>query len=280
MRPACPLYLQNRRNVIEVIINNWKSTVVRIPICGSAWTQNYRVRDWGQAEIATYKEWVDIAIQKIRSAGKVAIIDLHLWAIAKMSKGTEVQRGTFTRKGQNYNYEEWEDGCTGINQVDGVDSCAPEDWYTADPTIWQCAIANADGVTLNNAYKNKEHILEMWADIANRYKDDSGVWFELFNEPYTRKAAEFGSFDCSSPFVKTLLTYLNEHGISYTAWALWPQNSGGPGGLGACGYPSVMTSATEGPGDFRQCLDLTGCQQLIQPLPWAGQVIYDDLMSH
>jgi hypothetical protein len=406
-----------------------------------------------------------------------------------MSKGTEVNRGTFTRNGQSYNYEDWEDGCTGINQVDGIDSCAPEDWYTSDPAVWQCAIANADGVTLHNAYKNKDFIREMWADVANRYKGDDGVWFELFNEPYTRKAAqpfpafgvneeeeeypwdlwtelmdswirairdqagatniivvngldwgysfgpgygplahpdqylpwksiyaniaygfhpyqhgsccgnigagatdesatdpyqsgycayypngdiwgepsnaplpggascmqkgyaetvdkkmppchwvdtafnpstggsgicagdreacsalskeacdqldwstpqaggwskyvlpmdqygpliasEFGSFDCSSPFVKTLLTYLNEHEISYTAWALWPQNSGGPGGLGACGYPSVMTSATEGPGDFRQCLDLAGCQQLIQPLPWAGKAVYDDLMSH
>src|SRR6185436_7452871 len=45
-----------------------------------------------------------------------------------------------------------------------------------------------DGVTMQNAYKNKDSIATMWSDIAARYKDDSGVWFELFNEPYSRLA--------------------------------------------------------------------------------------------
>jgi hypothetical protein len=63
-------------------------------------------------------------------------------------------------------------------------------------------------------------------------------------------ATEFGTFDCSSAFVKTLLKYATENQISYTAWALWPQDSGGPGGLGACGYPSVMTPVPGTTGDF------------------------------
>ncbi len=92
-------------------------------------------------------------------------------------------------------------------------------------------------------------------------------------------ATEFGTFDCSSPFIKTLLKYMGENDISYTAWALWPQNSGGPGGLGACGYPSTMTPET-GNGDFRKCLDRSSCEQLIQPSKWAGQLIFKDLMSH
>jgi hypothetical protein len=354
--------------------------------------------------------------------------------------------------------------------------------------VWQCAIANADGVTIHNAYKNQTNIATMWADIAERYKDDSGVWFELFNEPYSRKApqpfpadgvngeeadypwdlwtefmhtqikairdtaqapniilvngldwgydfgpergpiarpvtylpwattyaniaygfhpyqhgsccgeigtggtdlsatdpyesgycsyyadgstwgqpsgaalpgnktctnrgyaatqdkkmppcmwaanawnpatdalglcagdrtlcgsknqaecegtditspeaggwskyvlpmakygpliaTEYGSFDCSSAFVKALMYYMNEIAISYTAWALWPQNSGGPVGLGSCGYPAVMTPVAD-PGDFRACLNDGACSSLMQPLPWAGKATFDDLMSH
>ncbi|MEY4576900.1 MAG: hypothetical protein RL701_1603 [Pseudomonadota bacterium] len=476
------------KNVVKTLVTKWKTSVVRIPICGSAWTQNYVVQDWGKAKVANYKDWVDMAVQQARASGAVVIIDLHLWAIAKMGNGGGPDRGTFTSNGQTHKYSEYEDGCTGTNKVDGTDSCAPSDWYTQDPNIWQCAIANADGVTMENAYKNKDNISAMWADIATRYKGDSGVWFELFNEPYSRKAdkpfpseganyddkdypwdlwseymltqiksirdgsqssniilvngldwgydfgpkygaianpdrylpwkaqyaniayafhpyqhgaccgeigasgadqsitdpyqsgfcsyykdgtvwgaasgtalpggktctnkgyaatqdkkmppctwvaaawnpstkglglcagdrtvcgskneaeclatdaslptaggwsryvlpmakfgplvaTEFGSFDCSSPFVNTLLAYMNKFGISYTAWALWPQNSGGPEGLGSCGYPSTMTPAAD-PGDFRQCFNESGCDSLMQPLPWAGAATHKDLLSH
>jgi hypothetical protein len=475
------------RNVVRTLVDGWKSDVVRIPICGSAWTQNYVVHDWANARVATYREWIDIAVQEARAAGAVVIIDNHLWAVARMGNGTDVDRGTFTSNGVTHAYEEYEDGCTGINMVGGKDSCAPKDWYVDDPNVWQCAIANADGVTIHNAYKNQDNIASMWADIAARYADDSGVWFELFNEPYSRKAAqpfpsdgvndeeadypwdlwsefmhtqiqairdqaqapnivivngldwgydfgpehgpiarpatflpwlstyaniayafhpyqhgsccgeigasgtdlsatdpyqsgycsyyadgtewgqpsgaalpggktctnrgyastqdkkmppctwvptawnpatdaaglcagdrvscgaksqaeceamdvnspaaggwskhvlpmakygpliatEYGSFDCSSPFVTRLLGYADQLGISYTAWALWPQNSGGPAGLGSCGYPALIAPAAD-PGDFRACLDAGACDALMQPLPWAGKATYDDLAS-
>ena len=474
--------------VVDTLVQNWKTDVVRIPICGSAWTQDYMVQDWGGNKVSDYKSWVDLAVQHVRSQGKVAILDMHLWAIAKMSKGTNVQRGTFVSNGQTRNYSDYEDGCTGMNKVNGVDSCAPKDWYTDDANTWECAIANADGATLHSAYYNKDSINAMWTDVANHYKADSGVWFELFNEPYTRKAVtpfpsfganeaekdyswdlwtqvmsqwiasirdtaqakniiivngldwaysfgpqygplaypdqflpwktkyaniaygfhpyqhgaccgqigagdtdlsatdpyesgycayypdnsvygkasgaalpggasciqngyaasqdkkmppchwvataynpatktnglcggdrsvcsalsqtacnamdwnspksggwstyvlpmnqfgpliatEFGTFDCSSAFVKTLLKYATENQISYTAWALWPQDSGGPGGLGACGYPSVMTPVPGTTGDFRQCFDSAGCTSLVQPQRWAGKLIFSDLMS-
>ncbi|HEX4335323.1 MAG TPA: cellulase family glycosylhydrolase [Polyangiaceae bacterium] len=476
-------------NVIKTLVGDWKTTVVRIPICGSAWAQNYVVHDWGNAKIANYRDWVDLAVKQARQSGAVVIIDNHLWAIAKMGNGGGVDRGTFTSNGVTHKYSEYEDGCTGVNKVSGTDSCAPSDWYAADANTWECAIANADGVTIHNAYKNKDNISSMWADIAGRYKSDSGVWFELYNEPYSRKAAtpfpsagvnedekdypwdlwsdymltqitsirdkaqapnivlvngldwgydfgpeygpiahpdqylpwkskyanvaysfhpyqhgaccgaigasgtdasatdpyesgfcsyysdgtqwgkasgaalpapgksctnngyaatqdkkmppctwvatawnpntkanglcagdraicnpmseadcekldwgspaaggwskyslpmtqygpliatEFGSFDCSSAYVKTLLKYMKQFGISYTSWALWPQNSGGPDGLGSCGYPAVMTPAAD-PGDFHQCFDAATCSSLMKPMPWAGAATFADLTSH
>lgn len=475
------------RNVIDTLAS-WNPSIVRIPICGSAWAQNYAVHDFSGGAIATYREWIDIAVARARASGQVVIIDNHLWAIAKMGNGTEVDRGSFTSNGQTHRYAEFEDGSTGINTIGSVDSSAPSDWYTADAAIWQCPISNADGVSMHNAYYNKDHIAAMWADIAARYRDDSGVWFELYNEPYSRVApdpfpaagvnqeeadypwdlwsefmlaqiqairdtahasnivivsgldfgydygpthgpiaqpdrflpwacsypniaysfhpyqhgaccgevgaagsdlsasdpyesafcsyypdgttwgaasgaalptgttcsnrgyaptadkkmppctwvagafnprtgtpglcagdralcndkgqadcesvdpgspaaggwsqyvlpmaaygpliaTEYGSFDCSSPYVKTLLAYMDRFGISYTAWALWPQNSGGPAGLGSCGYPSVMTPSAA-PGDFRSCIDAGDCAALLEPLPWSGVATHDDLMSH
>jgi Cellulase (glycosyl hydrolase family 5) len=480
-------------NVVSTIATKWKSDVVRIPICGSAWAQDYSVRDWGQNEISDYKTWVDGAVKQARAAGKVVILDMHLWAIAKMSMAGGPQRGTFVSNGTTQNYSSFEDGCNGVNTVTNngtaVDSCAPQDWYTADATTWECAIANADGASLHNAYYNKSSITSMWQSVAGQYKTDDGIWFELYNEPYTRLAptsfpgtganqleqdypwdlwsdvmstwisairdvaqasniiivngldwgydfgpqygpianpdtylswkskyaniayafhpyqhgaccgsigagstdesatdpyesgfcsyypdgttwgapsnaplpvpgnmtcgtngyaatqdkkmppcqwvatafnpsthasglcagdrticnplsesacnavdpysaaaggwseyvlpmrdfgpliaTEFGTFDGSSPYVKTLLAYMTAQDISYTSWALWPQNSGGPGGLGACGYPSVMAPSVAG--DFRLCLDETACTSLISPLPWAGAAVFGDLMSH
>merc|ERR1719481_1034040 len=46
-----------------------------------------------------------------------------------------------------------------------------------------------DGVT------GKEHFLNLWHDIAEHYKGVSGVFLELFNEPYQRKSADFAKPD-------------------------------------------------------------------------------------
>jgi hypothetical protein len=482
-------------NVVSTITSKWNADVVRVPICGSAWTQDYSVRDWGNNSIAAYKDWVNEAVKTARSAGKVVILDLHLWAIAKMSKanGGGPSRGTFVSNGKTQNYSDFEDGCNGVNTVSNngatVDSCAPADWYTSDATKWECAIANADGVSLHNAYANKTSIATMWQNVAGKYAGDDGVWFELYNEPYTRLApasfpgtganqaeqdypwdlwsdvmstwittirdqahasnivivngldwgydfgpkygpiaypdkylpwrskypniayafhpyqhgaccgkigagttdesaadpyesafcsyyadgttwgtpsgaplpvpggmtcgkngyaatqdkkmppcqwvataynpatksnglcagdrticnsrsesackatdptspaaggwseyvlpmhaygpliaTEFGTFDGSSAYVNALLAYMTAQDISYTSWALWPQNSGGPGGLGACGYPSVMTPSSSG--DFRGCTTASGCASVIAPQPWAGSAVFHDLMSH
>jgi hypothetical protein len=72
---------------------------------------------------------------------------------------------------------------------------------------------------------------------------------------------------------------MDEYGISYTAWALWPQNSGGPEGLGSCGYPSVIKPAAD-PGDFHACIDAAACSSLLEPQPWSGKATFDDLTSH
>jgi len=98
-------------------------------------------------------------------------------------------------------------------------------------------------------------------------------------------ATEFGPFDCSSPFTTTFVKWTKQFGVSYTAWALWPQNSGGPGS-GACGYPSVM-EPSGGPLDAScafgkcspNCVTLSGCQQLIKPMGWSGKVVYNDIAS-
>jgi len=96
-------------------------------------------------------------------------------------------------------------------------------------------------------------------------------------------STEFGTFDCSSAFVVQFLKYCKQYGISYTAWALWPQNSGGPGS-GACGYPTVMVpsgGALDASCAFGKCspncATLDGCAQLVKPIPWAGQLIYNDI---
>jgi len=176
--------------------------VIRMPICGSGWLQNYKVKNWGNTVIATYQQWVDTAINEATAKGIVVLLDNHLWAIAPETVQT---RNTGI-----------EDGCTGINKVcvgvpSCVDSCAPHDWYgqytsqrtgktynQGDGDVWECAIANADGCTLDNIKRNNniEHFLNLWYDLANHYKSNSYVWFELFNEPYQRKSAQFNDPNC------------------------------------------------------------------------------------
>lgn len=209
-QPQSPITLDKSltiiRNVVRTLVQDWGANTVRVPICGSAWLQNYNGIDgWSSFPKGTinYKEWVDVAVCEILAQGAVAIIDNHLWAIGDQTvKQKDAGR---------------EDGCTGINKVDNQwDSCAPHDWYgeyTSDRTgksynagdqqgVWQCAIANADGVTTDNLKREgkdgvtgKEHFLNLWHDIAEHYKGVSGVFLELFNEPYQRKSADYGRED-------------------------------------------------------------------------------------
>jgi hypothetical protein len=191
------------QNIVTTLAKSWGVKLLRVPVCGSAWLQNYNVRDWGNNQIANYKAWVDNAVNTATQAGVVVILDLHLWAIAAETDKTR-NAGT-------------EDGCTGINKVcvgvpSCIDSCAPHDWYGQytsqrtsktynsgdDVNNWQCAIANADGCTLDNIKRgnNTEHFLNFWYDVANHYKSNTNVWFELFNEPYQRKSAQFNDPAC------------------------------------------------------------------------------------
>jgi len=203
--PSAQATLQIVQNIITTLGTQYKVKLLRVPVCGSAWLQNYNVRDWGNNVIANYHDWVDNAITTANNAGITTIFDLHLWAIAPETNKTRDQGN--------------EDGCTGINKVcvgvpSCVDSCAPHDWYGQytsnrtgtsvtynqgdDVNNWQCAIANADGCTLDNIKRgnNTNHFLNFWYDAANHYKSKNNVWFELFNEPYQRKSAQFNDPAC------------------------------------------------------------------------------------
>eukprot|EP00456_Euglypha_rotunda_P014163 TRINITY_DN1440_c0_g1_i13.p1 TRINITY_DN1440_c0_g1~~TRINITY_DN1440_c0_g1_i13.p1 ORF type:complete len:257 (+),score=26.98 TRINITY_DN1440_c0_g1_i13:91-771(+) len=174
------------QNVVTTLKESWNVTAIRMPICGSGWLQNYQVRDWGNNNIALYKDWVDNAVNTATNLGVVVILDVHLWAIAPETNQTRD--------------EGLEDGCTGINKVcvgvpSCVDSCAPHDWYGQytsartgktynqgdSNTNWECAIANADGCTLDNIKRgnNTEHFLNLWYDIANHYKSNNTEHFQI-----------------------------------------------------------------------------------------------------
>ena len=193
-------------------LTGWGANIVRVPICGSAWLQNYSIADYGTTEaLAGYRDWVDVAVKAATDLGKQVVLDNHVWAIAKQS-------GKVRNHGN-------EDGCNGINNnqdTPPVDSCAKSDWYGEytstrtgktynkghDPFSWQCPISNADGVSIDNLRRRgvnssvtgKEHFLNLWYELALRYKNNTNVWFELYNEPYQRGMSTYkeGEPNCKS----------------------------------------------------------------------------------
>jgi hypothetical protein len=487
-------------NMVTALDQTWNPGIVRVPICGSAWNTPYMVHDWSGKDIASYRDWVDMVVKKERSLGRVVIIDLHLWQIAPLSSAANGQKRVNDETGQPY--KERVDGCIGYQKLNKKDTCATVDWDQTDNHNWTCTVANAEGITLQNAHFNREKIAKMWAQIAARYKNDSGVFFELFNEPYehvdtgaafgsdalaadkvfpaedkydwdmwttvmnrwlkavrdeggadnviiinglmwgyafhgpianpdkylpwvakgykniaygfhpyqhgtccgevgvdkdlskedpyhvgycryfqkgtpdkpapnmsylpssttslpvtcghigyerTRSmgmppcrwidnafnpngarglcvgqpdvceplskeqcdaldrgtpaaggwsryvlpmtkfgpiiATEFGSFDCSSPFVSEFMEYSDKYDVSYTAWALWPQNNGGTLEMGACSYPSINEPFpnlnTPYETDFKVCRNLGECVKAMgQPMRWAGRVIFENIRKH
>jgi hypothetical protein len=95
-------------------------------------------------------------------------------------------------------------------------------------------------------------------------------------------ATELGTFDCSSPFTAALLAWFREFNVSYTAWALWPQDEGGPG-AGACGYPSVIMPTPDLSDGFgkgpNNCLTIPSCKALVAPLPWSAALVAADIKN-
>ena len=487
-------------NVVTALDQTWNPGIVRVPICGSAWATPYMVHDWSGSNIMSYRDWVDVVVKKERALGRVVIIDLHLWQIAPLSSAPSGQKRVNDQTGQPYTGRV--DGCIGYQKLNEKHTCATVDWVQNDPNNWTCTVANAEGITLQNAHFNREPIAKMWAQIAARYKSDSGVFFELYNEPYehvdsgaafgtaalaenkvfppedqydwdmwttvmdrwlkavreeggaenvvlinglmwgytfhgplanpdkympwvkrgtknlayafhpyqhgtccgdvgvdkdlskddpyhltycryfkngtpsapapwfsylpsslpadpvicghigyepTRPmgmppcrwsanaynpnggsglcvgqpdvcepmskeqcdavdraspaaggwsryvlpmtkygpaiATEFGSFDCSSPFVSELMDYSDTHGISYTAWALWPQNNGGTLNMGSCSYPAINEAFPNLNSpyltDFKACRNLSDCVKAMgQPMRWAGHAVFENMRKH
>ena len=487
-------------NMVNALDQTWNPGIIRVPICGSAWATPYMVHDWNGNNLMNYRDWVDLVVKKERSLGRVVIIDLHLWQIAPLSRASNGQKRINDETGLPYTNRV--DGCIGYQKLNKKDTCATVDWVQTDPQNWTCTVANAEGITLQNAHYNRENIAKMWAQIATRYKDDSGVFFELYNEPYeqvdtgaafgtdaiavnkvfpdedkydwdmwttvmnrwltavrdeggadnivlinglmwgyafhgpianptrylpwvakgtkniaygfhpyqhgtccgevgvetdlskddpyhqtycryfqngtfespaplvsylpssqpgtpmicanigyerTRPmgmppckwiatafnpnggsglcvgqpdvcepltkeqcelvdraspeaggwaryvlpmtqygptiATEFGSFDCSSPFVNEFMNYSDTYGISYTAWALWPQNNGGTLNMGSCSYPAINEAFPNlnvpYDTDFKVCRTLSDCVKVMgQPMRWSGQVIFENIRKH
>jgi hypothetical protein len=487
-------------NMVTALDQTWNPAIVRVPICGSAWNTPYMVHDWNGKDIANYRDWVDMVVKKERQLGRVVIVDLHLWQIAPLSRAANGQKRVNDETGQPY--KDRVDGCIGYQKLNKKDTCATTDWDQTDTHAWTCTVANAEGITLQNAHFNREKIAKMWAQIAARYKNDSGVFFELFNEPYehvdtgaafgsdaiaadkvfpdedkydwdmwatvmnrwlkavrdeggadnvviinglmwgyafhgpisnpdkympwvakgykniaygfhpyqhgtccgdvgtdkdlskddpyhlgycryfqkgttdkpepnmsylpsstsslpvkcghvgyerTRPmgmppcrwvanaynpngtpgmcvgqpdvceplgkeqcdamdrgtaaaggwsryvlpmtkfgpiiATEFGSFDCSSPFVSEFMDYSDKYDISDTAWAIWPQNNGGTLEMGSCSYPAVNEPFpnlnTPYETDFKACRNLNDCVKAMgQPMRWAGRVIFENIRKH
>jgi hypothetical protein len=180
-------------NVVTALDQTWNPGVVRVPICGSAWATPYMVHDWSGKDLMSYRDWVDLVVKKERSLGRVVIVDLHLWQIAPLSSAGKGTKRINDQTGQPYTGRV--DGCIGYQKLNKKDTCGTVDWDQTDPHNWTCTVANAEGITLQNAHYNREKIAKMWAQIAARYKDDSGVFLELFNEPYEHvdTGAAFGT---------------------------------------------------------------------------------------
>lgn len=475
-------------NIADKLINEWGCTIVRIPICLSAWKQNYNVRTFDATFICNYQDWINYMIQALIKAKSdiVIIIDGHLWALNPDQKTKTLTFTDAQGNKQTIDMSDQESCLNSNNNVGGVKSCSDkynQAWETCkdndiENCSWECAIANADGCTLESFALEIENMKEIWSSIASKYNDNSNIWFEIFNEPYERKIinnsitnydeteyrwdlwyfvmktiidkirnnakannicilggldfgydfnpnsnnsyftktfnsdteklfgnfgenimfnfhpymhgvccgqiadangidisitdkyesaycsfypndsknasgsslpiqnttcdstgysetvnkkmppctwvdsahnpnssslglcagdrdkcnkqntkeecnqnsdiggwseyvlkvqkygplimTEFGSFDCSTPYVTRLLEYAKEHDISWTAWALWPQNSGGPGN-GACGYPSIMQPYDDDTAGFSACIDKSNCN--LTPLGFYGKNI-------
>jgi hypothetical protein len=217
-------------NIVKTLVQKWNVNVIRMPICGSGWLQNYNVRGYGGfPKPVPYRDWIDIAVCEAVTNNAVVLLDVHLWAIGK-------ETNTTRNAGM-------EDGCTGINRVDGTDSCAPHDWYGQYTSLrtgktynqednqdnWECAIANADGCTLDNLFRagndgvqGTEHFYNLWYELALRYKDVPNVFFELYNEPYQRQSADFGT-NCAHGVCPPGVGFGDNIDESQYAWDKWSE---------------------------------------------------------
>lgn len=151
--------------------------------------------------------------------------------------------------------------CTGpgLSSSD-QDKLPPCKWIDYD------IIDGQKGYCSGDVYVCKQYTNEI---DCNNNKIPAGWDKNLFMKKYGPLfMTEFGSYDCSTPFVNELLKWAQKNKVGWTVWALWPGDMGGPGTSGNCGFPSFIR---ETPDQTLMCGD--DCSQIIKPLGKYGDLI-------
>merc|ERR1712096_509425 len=63
-------------NIMDTLVDQWRGNVIRMPICGSGWLQNFHVQGYGGLKKKVpYQDWVDVVVNEATKRGIVVILD-------------------------------------------------------------------------------------------------------------------------------------------------------------------------------------------------------------
>jgi aryl-phospho-beta-D-glucosidase BglC (GH1 family) len=237
------------------LMASWGANVVRIALNQGFWLQGSIVHDPG------YESTVDQQIAWAHAAGMDVILDLHWSDRGNLSSTPDQQRMadpnsvTFWQQVANryqddgrvvfelYNephdvgWDVWRDGG---DSGDGFTAVGMQDLYEAVRGTGAHNLVIVGGLDYaydlfevpsfaldgyNIAYATHPY------DYGGKGPGDWDADWGFLTDTYPIVVTEFGSFDCNPNYGSQLISYANERGLSWTAWAWYP---------GGCDFPALI----------------------------------------
>jgi hypothetical protein len=233
------------------LMAGWKANVVRLAMNQEYWLTN-----------TAYPATIDQAIQWAKAAGLDVILDLH-WSDKgqlNTAAGQQIMADTnsvtfWTQVATKYktdgrvmfelynephdvSWDIWRNGgsaggfqVAGMQQLyDTVRGAGADNLVIIGGLDWAYDLSGvpANRITgYNIVYATHPYAFFSTKQPANW---DSGFGFLAATDPVI--VTEFGTNDCSTSYYSSLVTYADQHKISWTAWAWY---------VGGCGFPSVIS---------------------------------------
>ena len=146
-------------NMLNHLKNDWKTNVIRVPICVSAYADSVSVFFRGDKKSYSYPFLINLVLNEITQRDMVAVVDGHIWGVDSSNK---------------FKYRS-------IRTYNPAKDASPNNTQNYASQSY----ALQELMTDTNSGSPLSSFLEAWETIVKQTSSlSSGIWYEPVNEPF------------------------------------------------------------------------------------------------